>query len=316
MEIILNGKYKLETIVSSMSFSESIDSIAYNLSISLVGRGFTIYKGDRIIVKDIAFGTNKEITIFNGVVWSVDKSHKNKTVNLECKERTIYMEISEDEYLFSKGTASSRLKKYCSDWGIPVGNIEDTKITLSEAIYRKSTILSMIQKDLKETAQKGGELFKLRMNNSLDLIRIGSNSDVWILDTIIEDINEKSSLDGAITRVKVLGKNENDKGNSPIIGTFSKNTEKYGTLQKIVQDENIKNHSQAKAFSDNLFSTGDESINVVCVQDINTLRAGDKISLNSKEYIIIDITHNKNSTMSLQLGTIDTIRRRFFNEYI
>lgn len=319
MDIYLNNKYKIQGITEGISFSESIDNIAYTASVKLVETDeiekIGIKKGDKIKIKDISFETKKEITIFNGVIWEVNTSKKTKNIDLSCKERTIYIEESEDEYLFSEGTATNRIKKYCSDWNIPTGNIQDTKIKLSKAVYRKQSILGMMIKDLKETAQKGGDLYKVRMLDELELIKLGSNSTVWKLETITDDINIKSSLDGMVTQVKVLGKNENDEGKSPIIGIYKKDTSKYGTIQKIVQDESIENSSQALSFANNLFNTGEESISVSCSVDINTIRSGDKISLNGNVYYVIDITHNKNSStkMTMNLGTLDYIRRRFYN---
>lgn len=319
MNIILNDKYEIKNVSEGVSFNEAIDSIAYTATVKLVEtdevKNIGIKKGDKIKIKDISFETKKEITIFNGVIWDVNTSKKNKKIDLNCKERTVYIEESEDEYLFGEGTATTRIKKYCSDWGIPVGNVADTKVKLADAVYRKETILGMMLKDLKETAKKGGDLYKLRMLDKLDLVKVGSNSTVWKLETITEDIKYKSSLDGVVTRVKVLGKNENDNGKSPVIGTYSKNTDKYGTIQKIVQDENVTNSSQASTYANNLFNTGEESVSVSCAVDINTIRSADKVSLNGAIYYVMDITHNKNSIskMTMNLGTLEFIRRKYFN---
>lgn len=320
MNIILNDRYKIEGVSEGVSFSEAIDNIAYTSNVKLVEtdeiRSIGIKKGDKIKIIDESFETKKDITIFNGTIWDVNTSKKNRKIDLNCKERTVYIEESEDEYLFSEGmTATSRIKQYCSDWGIPIGGLIDTKIKLAKAVYRKSSILSMMLKDLKETATKGGELYKLRMLDKLELFQIGSNPTVWKLETIAEDINIKSSLNGVVTKVKVLGKNENDDGKSPIIGTYSKDIVKYGTIQKIVQDEKITNTSQASNYANNLFNTGEESVSVSCAIDINTLRAGDKVSLNGSIYYVIDIKHNKDSVnkMTMTLGTLDYIRRKFFN---
>lgn len=136
---------------------------------------------------------------------------ENPKITLTCKERTIYIEESEDEYLFGESTATQRIIKYCRDWGIPTASLVNTRTKLAKAVYRSESILGMMLKDLKETAQKGGNLYKLRMLDKLNIVQLGSNKTVWKLESIAEDINEKSSLDGMITQVKILGKQEENK---------------------------------------------------------------------------------------------------------
>lgn len=317
--ILLKNKYKVENLNEGVSLAEAIDGIAYTATIKLVEtkelKNIGLVKGDSIIIYDTSFETKKDICIFQGVVWSVDKSISVAThVTLECKERTVYLEESEDEYLFPAGqTATQRIQKYCKDWGIPTASLVNTKTKLDKAVYRKETILSMMLKDLKETAQKSSNLYKLRMLDKLNIIGLGSNKTVWKLETIAEDIDTKSSLNGAITQVKVLGK-QDDKKKSPVIGTFKSGTEKYGTLQKIVQDEKIKNSKDGKGRANKLFNFGEESVRISGI-DINTIRAGDKVSYNGVILYVIDVTHNLGSPgkMTLNLTSLDQIYRRFYD---
>ncbi len=313
MDLILKDKYKIKNLNQGITLREGIDGIAYIADINILETknliNIGISKGDNIKLLD---GNNK---IFNGVIWDLDRNKNSNKIRLECHERTVYIEESEDEYLFGEGTATTRIKQYCKDWGIPIDELLDTKIKLSKAIYRRSTIFSMIKKDLVETATKGGDLYKLRMENKLKLFKIGSNSVVYKLDNILEDINEKNSLKGIVTQVKVLGKNKDENSKSPIIGTYKKNTEKYGTIQKIIQDDKVDNSKKAKSAAENLFNTGDDSLSVKC-KDILEIRAGDKVSLYSKYYYVIDVTHelNGSSKMSLNLcSNLDVIRKRFYS---
>ena len=313
MDLILKDKYKIKKLNQGITLRESIDGIAYIADINILEtkelKHIGISKGDNIKLIE------GNVRIFNGVIWELDKSKKSKIINLECHERTVYIEESEDEYLFGESTATSRIKQYCKDWGIPTETLIDTKIKLSKAIYRRSTIFSMIKKDLVETATKGGDLYKLRMENKLKLFKIGNNSVVYKLDNILEDINEKNSLKGIVTQVKVLGKNKNENSKSPIIGTYKKNTEKYGTIQKILQDDKVDNSKKAKNAAENLFNTGEDSLSVKC-KDILGIRAGDKVSLYSKDYYVIDVTHDLNGSpkMSLNLcANLDVIRKRFYS---
>lgn len=307
--IILKDKYKIDNINEGITLTESLDGTAYVANLELITTDdFLKHKGigksNSISIYDISYETKKLTKLFYGLVWETSRNRSNKKMNVTCKERTIYLEQSEDEYLFPSGmTATQRIKKYCRDWNIAIGNLKDTKINLSKAFYRGNTIYDMIQKDIKETAKKGGKLYKLRMVDKLDIIELGSNENVWKLETIAEEINTTNSLNGAITQVKVLGK-QTDKKKTPIIGIYKKKADVYGTLQKLIQDEKVKNGAEAKKRADALLNTGEETVRVSGV-DINTIRAGDKVSIDGQILYVIDVTHKLGSTgrMDLNLGT-------------
>lgn len=318
IDIIAKDTYKVGNLNEGVSLSESIDSIAYTAQIKLLEtdelKNIQVVKGNAIEIWDTAFNSNNNTRVFKGIVWEKQRSRKNHTIDLNCKERTIYMEKSEDEYLFPEGqTATQRFMKYAADWNIPTGSIANTSIGLSKNIYRSNTILDMILKDLKETAEKGGKLYKVRMSDKLELVEIGSNTSVWRFEAISEDIDEHSSLEGAVTQVKVLGTQSDDKL-SPIIGIYEKEIKGYGTLRKIVQDDKIKNVSAAEKKADSIFSTGEDYININSAVDINTIRAGDKVSLDGSFFYVANVTHNLGSTgkMDLTIGTMDYIRRKFY----
>jgi hypothetical protein len=242
MRIIINEKYDIAEFNEGVTLDEAIDGIAYKADISLIETkalaDIKIKKGDRIQIFDKEFNATNEVNIFKGVVWETKKSEKSKKLSINCKERTVYLEESEDEYQFSENTATQRLKQYCKDWNIPIGSL------------------------------------------------------------------------------KVLGKSKDDKSKSPVIGTYKKDTDIYGTLQKIKQDEKITNAKEAKSAVNNMFNTGEETISVKAVKDINTIRAGDKVSLRGQELFVIDVKHDiKNvAKMDLSLGIIPYIRRKFYSE--
>lgn len=321
MNIILNSKYEIKDLNKGITLQESIDGISYTATIELLEtddlKSINIKKGDKIILQDINAETNKLGNIFNGVVWEVTRGRKDKKLTITGKERTVYMENSEDEYLFPEGqTAKQRILKYAKDWGIAFATLPETKIKLSKAKYDAETILSMIQKDLKETVQKGGNMYKVRMADRLEIVQIGSNKNIWQLDTVLEDTETTSSLEGAITKIKVLGESDDENKLSPVIGTYSKYTAEYGTLQKILQDDKVTNVSQAKTKANTIFNSGKETCEVTCTYDINTIRSGDAVMLGNTKWYVIDVTHDLNIPykMELSLGTLDYIRTSFYTD--
>ncbi|HBF7624484.1 XkdQ [Clostridioides difficile] len=318
MKIILNGKYDIANFNEGITLSEAIDGVAYKMDVSLVEpkqlKDINIKKGDKIVLIDIAYESKKEEIIFDGVIWETRRSEKSKKLTLACRERTVYMEESEEQYSFKENTATQRIEYYCKQWNIPYYNLANTSVKLAKVIH-KTNILDMIKKDLKETASKGGDLFRVRMDNKLKLFKLGTNANVYKLDSILEDANFTSSFNDAVTSVKVLGKSKDENTKAPIIGIYKKDADRFGTLQKIKQDEKIKNTKEAKKAAEAMFNSGEETISVDCAVDINRIRTGDKVSLKSKEYYVIDVTHTLDSTpkMKLNIGTLEYIRRKFYN---
>lgn len=321
MKTIFRGQYDISELVESISLDDSIDGIAYTASISInSNEEFKKMKPDVMDCIDITYlnpETRNRENIFNGIIWERPCTDKiGRKYSIVAKEKTIYMEESEEEYLMQSGqTATQRIKKYCRDWGIPIGNIPNTGIALSKSLYRQKTIYDMMLEDLMETAQKGGRMYVLRMQSKLNLVELGSNTTVYKLESIAENIEESKSMDGVITQIKVVGKAEDDK-KSPVIGTYRKNNTKYGTLQRIVSDDKIKNTSQARAKANSMFTNPEITYSVNGIDIIN-VRAGDRVYLNGKLLYVIDISHNLSGagrgSMNATLASKDYIRRRFYS---
>lgn len=318
MILVLKNKYKITLLAEKGSLKESINSIAYTLDITinktaeLVKIGVTKY--DSIKLYEYINGVLERV--FDGYVYTLNGSDKDRTIQLTCKERTINMEESEEEYVFAEGTtATQRVKQYCKDWGVPLdNNILDTKIGLAKC-RNKNTVYTLMWNELKETAQKGGKLYKYRMESKLYLFELGTNSTVYKLDSIREESSKKATINGAVTRVKVLGKNDKDTVKSPILGTFKSGYEKYiGTFQKIVQDDNITTYANAQEKAISMFYCGDETWTIECSKDIPVIRSGDKISLDNADYYVCDITHDiGNDSMTITaMKTLNIIRGKYY----
>src|SRR5690606_9259360 len=133
--------------------------------------------------------------------------------------------------------------------------------------YRAQPIYAMIQADLNETARKGGGLFRAQMTDgSLTLRKLGDNTRVWLLEseTIATELKRSISIDGAITQVKVVGRDQ-------VIAVVKGETDKYGTLQKVLNDDKIRSSSEANKMAEPLLSGMQETVHWTGV-DINTLR--------------------------------------------
>lgn len=319
-DITYAGKYYLRELAEKIVLEESLDEVAMRGTISLAVTPDlpAIAPGQGMVVAGRPFGaTAGESNLFDGVVWEARSTlRKIKHLDLTVYDRTIYLARSEDEYLFSEGmTASAIIKRIASDWGVQLGSIANTGVPLAKQVFRARTLYEMMFSTLKETAVKGGGLYRLRMSGQkLELVSLGSNTTVWKLetDTNIEKLIQFRTLEGTVTKVKVLGAAIDDE-RSPQLAVVTGETGKYGTLQRVLIDEQLESTGQAKTAGEKLLAGLQETLSVTCV-DINTVRAGDAIMLNGIKFIVASVRHELGSPghMVCDLASIDYVRRHFY----
>lgn len=319
VEVVLANRYYLRELVQSGAYvEESLDEIAYRAVIPLmVTPDFPgIAPGQSLRVE--AAGS----VLLDGVVWEAESEQQGpKQLSVTAYDRTIYLARSEDEYLLPAGqTADQRLRRYAADWGIPLGSVPGTGVKLAKAVYRAQPIYSMIRADLSETARKGGKMYRPRMvGRTLHLVEVGGNKTVWSFQVgeNIESISQKRTLEGTVTRVKVLGA-ESENKRSPVLAVVERDTAKYGTLQKIVRDDKVKTSAQAKAVAKEHLAGMQETITVTVVPAVYAIRAGDKVRVNGLERIVTYVRHRlgePGETM-MELMTAEQVRRRYYAESV
>jgi len=316
-EVVFANKYDLSELVESLSVEESLNEIAYCANIKLVVTPDMpiITPGQEIRIAGIPFGKTKKENLLNpAVVWECRSSNAGrKHLNITAYEKTIYLAKSEDERLMpGNQTATERIKQYAMSWGIPVGNIVDTREKLVRNIKRSQTILSMIMEDLKETVDKGGAMYRIRMTSrGLELFEVGGNSAIWELGAL-EEVAQNRTLEGAITKVKVIGSQESENAVAKTLAVMEKDIEKYGTLQKLIMDSKIETVEQARKVAAKTLLGMQETISVTAL-DINTVRAGDRVRLNNLELIVTKVRHQLGNPgrMELELAAESKVRRDF-----
>lgn len=322
-EVVLDNRYLLGDVIEKITLEESMDEIAYRATVDLmVTPQFPgIQPGQPIQILGVPHRGSEMVSLLSsGVVWECENSYRGADrLTVTIYDRTIYLAKSEDEYLFPAGqTASQRLEKYAADWDIQLHQIPDTSHTLSKKVYRSQPIYSMLLADLKETARKGGSLYRPRMTpDGLELFPIGSNETVWALEPSgsVESITQRRTLEGAVTKVKVLGKEENPESATEILAVESQDTDRYGTLQKVVMDSDITTVSEAVTAAKGFLTGIQETISVSAI-DVNTIRAGDRVELvgSGMELVATSVRHElgRPGKMTLELATPEYVKRRYF----
>lgn len=316
---------------------DRLDEIACRATIDMAvpGDQFTgmpaILPGHTVEVIGVPFGDTEIKQVFNaGPVWDVQITNQQRRHwSITVYDKTIYLAKSEDEYYFSEGsTATQRIKQIAADWNIPIYSLPETGQPLAKAMHRAKSLWSIIQQALRETAEKSGKLYRLRMMpgtivtkpkykfypGGLELVELGTNKPVWVFEfqSNLQEITQHQTLDGAVTKVKVLGNASKNKRN-PVLGVVTGKTE-LGTLQKVHIEHKATDTATAMKVAANMLAGIQETVTVTGI-DINTIRAGDRVAVEGlPELLVISVKHELGApgSISMQLATREHIRRRFY----
>ncbi|MBX4146290.1 XkdQ/YqbQ family protein [Paenibacillus lautus] len=322
-KVILQDQYDLSPLVEAISLRDSLEQVAYQGTVNLVVTSDMppISPGMAIRISGIPYGKKDYVPLLHpAVVWEVETSNNGvKRMTLTLYDRTVYLDKSEDEYLFpAKQTATQRFKKYAADWNLKIAVLPDTEKQLGRSVYRTQSIYASMFADLRETAKAGGKLYHPRMISSgLELYELGTNKEVYILEAIT-DTTQSRTLEGAATKVKVLATAASETGKevpSKVMAIEEKDIAKYGQLQAIIQDDEVKSPAAARQLARSKLRGIRETISLNA-PDVNTIRAGDAVMLGSMKLLVISVSRELGSpgSMMLELGSYDDVKRRFYLE--
>lgn len=322
-KVILQDQYDLSPLVEAINLRDSLEQVAYQGTVNLVVTPDMppISPGMAIRISGIPYGKKDYVPLLHpAVVWEVETSNNGvKRMTLTLYDRTVYLDKSEDEYLFpAKQTATQRFKKYAADWNLKIAVLPDTEKQLGRSVYRTQSIYASMFADLRETAKAGGKLYHPRMISSgLELYELGTNKEVYILEAIT-DTTQSRTLEGAATKVKVLATAASETGQevpSKVMAIEEKDIAKYGQLQAIIQDDEVKSPAAARLLARSKLRGIRETISLNA-PDVNTIRAGDAVMLGSMKLLVISVSRELGSpgSMMLELGSYDDVKRRFYLE--
>ena len=135
-DVLLANKYFLRNVIEEATLEDGLDQISYdaNITIVLTPDFPGIEVGQSIAILGPMYGTTKQTVLFDGIVWefTIKKGdNKENTMLIHAYDRTIYLSKSKAEYVWKVNTATQRIEKYCSDFGIQHAAFLDTNKQLS-----------------------------------------------------------------------------------------------------------------------------------------------------------------------------------------
>ncbi len=267
----------------------------------LLENNINFYEGDNICIK-----TDKS-NIFFGYIFT-KKIIDNEIISIVAYNSIRYF-ITRDTYIYKNKTASQVLKMICADFGLKIGDIEETGYIIPYRIEENQTILDIIYTALDLTKRFNNKDYILFDDFGKISLKSYENMKLPILidcDKYAINYYHTTSIDKNVyNSIKVSVKNKKTKVISTYLEEDINNKNKWGTLRRFERLPNDFNNIQAKNYAKNIldiYNKINENVEIVCFGD-KRLKAGNLIS----------VVINKKSRYMLVKECIHTIKN---NEHI
>lgn len=294
--ITATKKYNLTECVEELKFTDQEKQFAKSVQISLAN---IMVNGEWLCnipqVRDRIFiyagDGEKSDEVWRGYIWThgYKSALETRTIALKCYDNLIYCQESEESEYFTAGKDTKAIMtSLCNKWGIPLDYTYST-ITHPKLPLR-GKLSEIITSDILDAVKKktGKKYVVLSIADRMTVREVGQNKTIYKILAGHNAISTESecTMDGMITKVVILGKaDKNDR--RPVEGTVSGKTDKYGTIQKLVnRDENTTLTDAKKEAGETINESGEPKWKYsIEAPDIPWIRKGDKICVSAGNQI-------------------------------
>lgn len=315
------NKYNLTDVLTGIDLDEQEQQLAQCATVSIInaktnGQWISSIIGVRNRIYIYANDGEQNREVFRGFVWT--KSYKtgltDREITLKCYDNLIYFQESEDAEYFTDGKSSEDIiATFCDKWGVELSYSYDS-ITHSKLALR-GNLADIITADVLDLVKdRTGNKYIIRSDQDIvHVMPTGQNSTVYsfVGGKNIVTTKSEETMEGMITRVVILGRDDDKQERLPVEATLDGDTDGYGTLQKIISRNENTELDEAKREAEGILKeSGDPKREYeVTAPDVPWIRKGDRVFINAGDiinsYMIVSsISHsinNKSKEMSLTL---------------
>lgn len=310
--------YDITQFVEDVSWEEGEDQLAARISFSAKndktskGRISSLAKPGcyAALLYSYNGGKNAEATRGKIVEWNPSARTSGEKFKVKAYDVLYDLQESQDHVYFSAGVKTkSAIVQVLKRWGIKVASYSGPNVKHGKLAYKSEKLGTVVVKILKEAKKKGGIEACLRaVKMNVTVVGFGTNKTVYHFEETqhLTEVNHKISTTGMVTRVKIIGK-ANDDGCSPVEATVDGKTS-YGIRQKIVSRGTNDTLDEAKKEAREILADDGKPKEEITIKlpDIPIIRKGDKIhlktaSISAGYYIVISATHDVDK-MLMTLG--------------
>ena len=249
--------------------------------------------------------------------WKPLLSGSKDKVDITCYDELYNLEESQDLIYYSSGIGTkSAITQIFDNWQIPTEKYDGPDVTHGKLAYKTESLADVLLDILDDAKKKGGgDAFIRAAKGKVSVLQWGSNKTVYHFEVDnTKQVSHKMSTSGMITRVKVIGQ-EDDDGRSSVEAVVNGQT-KFGIRQKIYvrgKDDSVSDAQSAAQDIINDKGQVDEEIKVQS-PDIPFVRKGDLVHITAGTlndyYFVKGIRHDADSmsmTMDLKKAVAEPV---------
>ena len=245
------NQYNIKDYVENLGWEQGEDELSTRISFTTKNE-----KSSKEVFSDIAklgclvgiFAsdgvTDEEVARGNIIDWKPAYSSDAYKFDGKCYDNLYNLQESQDNIYYPAGTGTkSAVTKIFDDWEIPLGSYEGPNETHAKLTFKSQDLANVIAEILDDAYKKGGVKCVVQdRKGKAYVVPYANNKTVYhfAAENVINATHKRSTA-GMITRVKVIGQ-EDDDGKSSVESVLNGST-KYGVRQKIVRrgtDESLE----------------------------------------------------------------------------
>lgn len=250
--------------------------------------------------------------------WKPTLSGSKDKFDVTCYDELYNLQESQELIYYSSGIGTkSAITKIFDDWQIPMDKYEGPDVTHGKLAYKTEMLSDVLLDILDDAKKKGGGSAMIRAaKGEVSVIEWGSNTTVYHFEADnTKQVSHKKSTSGMITRVKIIGQ-EDDDGRSSVEAVVNGLT-KFGVRQKIYIRGKDDSVSDAQSAAQEIIDEKGQVKEDITVQapDIPFIRKGDLVHMTvgtlKDYYYVKGIRHDADSgsmTMDLKKAVTEVVK--------
>lgn len=250
--------------------------------------------------------------------WKPTLSGSKDKFDVTCYDELYNLQESQELIYYSSGIGTkSAITKIFDDWQIPMDKYEGPDVAHGKLAYKTEMLSDVLLDILDDAKKKGGGSAMIRAaKGKVSVIEWGSNTTVYHFETDnTKQVSHKKSTSGMITRVKIIGQ-EDDDGRSSVEAVVNGLT-KFGVRQKIYIRGKDDSVSDAQSAAQEIIDEKGQVKEDITVQapDIPFIRKGDLVHMTvgtlKDYYYVKGIRHDADSgsmTMDLKKAVTEVVK--------
>ncbi|HWL13453.1 MAG TPA: hypothetical protein VNQ57_10725 [Ureibacillus sp.] len=274
---------------------------------------------DKVVSGAVVRATYGEQKIFYG--YSKKRAFSmSEEFKITAYDQLKYLKYS-DTFVLSSMTASAAFQKICSDFGVTIGIVDDTKYKLPAMVEEDKEALDVLAKCLDSTLVATNNNFvmyddfgKATLRNISSLV-IDPTEFYIGEESLLYDFDYEASIEDSYNRIKLVIDDKEASKRKVFIAQDSANIAKWGRMQYYEKVDENMTAAQVEGLLDALLTTHNkekETLTLKCLGDWR-VRAGRMVfvyleKLNLKKLFLVDeCTHDWKSgvhTMSLKVKVV------------